>query len=89
MKNKVLEEELRKFFASAWCDELTFGKAPSPEISDIDQAINMLNFIRFDAPRNFSDKCFNEPEMIAEVTCKLSGGILKAHELLKILEAHA
>ena len=89
MKNKVLEDELRKFFSSAWCEELTLGKAPSPEISDIDKAITMLNFIRYDVPRHFSDECFNEPEMLREVADKLRGGIEKAQELLALLEAHS
>lgn len=89
MQNKVLEDELRKFFSSAWCEELTLGKAQSTEINDIDKAITMLNFIRYDAPRHFSDECFNERQMLAEIAEKLRGGIGKAQELLALLEAHA
>ena len=76
MKNKVLEDELRKFFNKWYPDE-------------IDAAFTMLNFVHHDMTRHFSDECFNEPEMLREVADKLRGGIEKAQELLALLEAHS
>lgn len=76
MKNKVLEEELRKFFREWYPDE-------------IDEAITMVNFIHHNMTQHFSEECFNESKMLSETAVKLRNGIKKAHELLKILEAHA
>ena len=89
MKNKVLEDKLNRFFSHKWCEERIIGEKGSPEIDDVNEAITMLNFIRYDAPRHFSNECFNERQMLAEVANKLRGGIGKAQELLSILEAHA
>lgn len=76
MKNKVLEEELRKFFREWYPDE-------------INEAITMLSFVHHDMTRHFSEECFNESKMLSETAVKLRNGIKKAQELLSILEAHA
>lgn len=92
MRNKLLQEELLKFFNEkpALTDSLN-GVSATGGIGQINEALRILDFsqhARFLAYELLPERCFNEPEVIKVAAQKLYDGIERAKELLAILEKH-
>ena len=92
MRNKLLQEELLKFFNEkpALTDSLN-GVSATGGIGQINEALRILDFsqhARFLAYELLPERCFNEPEVIKAAAQKLYDGIERAKELLAILEKH-
>ena len=91
MRNKMLEKELAEFFGTGYLDAVPLNATKRTEqggVSDLTEALRMIDSLRLGLYTPFPEHCFNEPEMVRLAAEKLNSGIERAQELLRILEKH-
>lgn len=91
MRNKMLEKELAEFFGTGYLDAVPLNATKRTEqggVSDLTEALRMIDSFRLGLYTPFPEHCFNEPEMVRLSAEKLHNGIERAKELLRILEKH-
>ena len=91
MRNKMLEKELAEFFGTGYLDAVPLNATKRTEqggVSDLTEALRMIDSFRLGLYTPFPEHCFNEPEMVRLSAEKLHNGIERAKELLAILEKH-
>lgn len=92
MRNKLLQEELLKFFTVKPGDAYALNDATAPGgVGQISDALRVLNSVLYSHSYYgvaIPECCFNEPEIVKYAAEILSNGIERAKELLAILEKH-
>lgn len=91
MRNKMLEKELAEFFGTGYLDAVPLNATKRTEqggVSDLTEALRMIDSLRLGLYTPFPEHCFNEPEMVRLAAEKLHSGIESAQKLLRILEKH-
>lgn len=96
MRNKLLQEELLKFWHFSRRYEYSTGHYEAASgIQQIREALLLLRSLPLGMRRDIviyggplPESCLNEPEIIKMASEKLSDGIERAKELLAILEKH-